>query len=174
MLNITKANIDDIDEIVKHYKTVINQIENYKYSPEWKFGIHPTKEQIVNSIKSQELLIGKLDSKVVASLVLDKNPLEANDKIKWSQNLKDDEVGFIHLVAVNQDHKGQGFAKQLLNHAFELAKDNSIKSIRLSLNVKNLIVEKLYLKTGFKCMGTEEVFIEKRGNITFNLYEKLL
>lgn len=174
MLKISKANIEDTQEIITHYQTVINQIQNYKYNPGWKFGVHPTKEHLEESIKNGELIIGKINSKIVASLILDKNPLEANDKVQWTQNLDEDEINFIHLVAVNQDYKNKGIAKQMLNHTFSLAKDNQIKSIRLSLNVSNLVIENLYIKTGFKHMGTEEVFIEKRGDITFNLYEKIL
>lgn len=174
MLNISKARTSETNEVIQHYKTVINQIQNNKHTPGWIFGIHPTEEHIKNAIKNQELIIGKVESKIVASLILDKNPLEANDKIQWSQNHKKEEISFIHLVAVNQEYKNMGFAKQMLNHTFKLAKNNKIKSIRLSLNIKNLIIENLYLKTGFNCMGTEEVFIEKRGNITFNLYEKII
>lgn len=174
LLKISKANINDIDDVITHYKTVINQIQHNQYNPSWKFGIHPTKESIEKAVKKGELYIGKLNSKVVASLILDQNPLEANDKINWTQEFDPSEIYFIHLVAVNQDYKNRGLAKEMLNYTFDLAKSNSIKSIRLSLNINNLIIETLYLKTGFKCMGTETVFIENRGNITFNLYEKII
>lgn len=174
MLEITKASIDDTDEVIQHYITVINQIKNYDYTPGWTYGIHPTKEHIVNAIKTGELYIGKLNSKIVASLIIDKNPLEANDKVQWTEKFDEDEIYFIHLVAVNQNYKNKGLAQQMLNYAFNLAKDNLIKSIRLSLNVTNLAIENLYLKTGFKCMGTVEVFIQRRGNIIFNLYEKII
>ena len=174
MLKITKANIYEINDVIQHYKTIINQIKDYSYSPGWKYGIYPTDEHITNAIKKGELYVGKLDSKIVASLIINKNPVEANEKIIWTQKLNVHEIYYIHLVAVNQNYKKRGLAKQMLYHSFNLAKNNLIKSIRLSLNVKNITIENLYLKTGFKLKGTEKVFIKKRGYITFNFYEKIV
>ncbi|RAP53051.1 MAG: hypothetical protein BZ138_01905 [Methanosphaera sp. rholeuAM270] len=174
MLEITKANITEISDVITHYKTVIEQIKDYDFTPGWEFGIHPTEEHIKKAIESGELYIVRIDSEIAGSLIIDNNSLEANDKIDWTYDLTDEETYFIHLVAVNQDYRNRGIAKRMLSYADELAKRNSIKSIRLCLNKTNSNIEGLYLKAGFEYMGTVDVYIQKRGNITFKLYEKIV
>ena len=62
----------------------------------------------------------------------------------------------------------------MLNYAFDLAKENSIKSIRLSIHMNNRGIEPVYTKLGFKYVDSIEVNNKYRGLISFKVYEKIL
>lgn len=62
----------------------------------------------------------------------------------------------------------------MLNYAFDLAKENSIKSIRLSIHMNNLGIEPVYTKLGFQYVDSIEVNNKYRGLISFKVYEKIL
>lgn len=174
MLNITKAREDELNDIITHYKTVIEQIKDYDYTPGWIFGKYPKKEHLQKPIEKGNLYVGKIDSKIVSSIVIDQNENDGYDKLNWSNEFNADEIYYIHLVAVNQDYKNRRIAKTMLDYAFDMAKENSIKSIRLSLNLKNINIEPLYLKNGFEYVDSFEIFIEDRGMVNFNVYEKII
>ena len=174
MLNIRKANINDTKQVLKHYSTVIDQIQNYESNPEWIHGIYPKEEKIIESIETGELYLGIINSKVVSSMVLDHNPNQGFEEINWNVNCDEKSAYYIHLVAVNQNYKNRGIAKEMLRYTFNNAKNNDIKSIRLSLNRKNLAIEKLYTQFEFKYVDAIEVNDKDRGLKFFNVYEKVI
>lgn len=174
MFNIRKAKKEDTDEIIHLYKEVINQIKDYESNPGWIFGKYPKEEHIANLIKLNEVFIGIIDDEIVSSVVVNHTPNKGDDEIDWKIKTDLKDIYYIHLVAVNRKHKGKGIATKMIKYISNEAKENNIKSIRLNLNKTNIKIEKLYLNLGFEYVASNTVFIEERGNISFNIYEKVI
>lgn len=174
MLAIRKASSDDIHIVLNLYKKLIDEVKNQEYTPEWEYGVYPKEESLIKSIEANELYVGEIDSEIVSSIVIDHNPNKDYENIKWKLDVKNEEVYYIHLVAVNQDYKKKGIAKQMLSHAFKQAKKNSIKSIRLSVVKNNLPAENLYKKFDFELRNSIEVYDEDRGLKFFKVLEKII
>jgi len=62
----------------------------------------------------------------------------------------------------------------MLNYLFDLAKENMIKSIRLSIIRNNKPAEHLYKKFDFKYVDSVCVHADERGLKEFKIYEKVL
>lgn len=173
-LKIRNADIADKEKVINLYKLVIDQIKDNRYNPEWIFGKYPKEENIVKPLEANEVIVGEINSEIVSAMVVNHNTNEGYDEVKWNVITSDDNIYFIHLVAVNQNFTNRGIAKQMLNYVFNMARDESIKSIRLSLNINNSNIENLYLKQGFEYVDTITVLIEDRGFKTFKLFEKII
>jgi len=174
MLTIRQANIKDKNSVLKFYEELIDQIKDNKYTPQWENGVYPKKENIIKSIKSNEMYIGEKDSKLVCAMVLDHNANKGYENIQWLTDVDFNDVYVIHLLAVKPEYNHQGFAKQLLNFAFDKAKNEGMKSIRLSIMKDNVPAERLYQKKGFEYVGSMEVYDEDRGLKCFNVGEKII
>lgn len=174
MFKIRKAIKEDTDEIIHLYKEVINQIKEYESNPGWIFGKYPKKEYIESLIKLDEVYVGLIENEIVSSIVVNHTPNKEDDKIEWNVQTDLENIYYIHLVAVNRKHKGKNIATQMIKYVINKAKENNIKSIRLNINKTNLKIEKLYLQLGFDFVASNTVFIEERGYISFNNYEKII
>ncbi|RAP48671.1 MAG: hypothetical protein BZ135_00390 [Methanosphaera sp. rholeuAM6] len=174
MLKIRKANIEDKMKVINLYKLVIEQIKDNEYNPEWIYGIYPKEKNITEPLEVNEVIVGEIDSEIVSAMVVNHISNEGYDTVEWNVDTSDDNVFFVHLVAVNQNFRNRGIAKEMLRYVFNMAENESVKSIRLSLNVNNLGIENLYLKQGFEYVDSITVFIKDRGLKTFNVYEKII
>lgn len=174
VITIRKANKNDIKNVLKLYSEVIDQIRYNESNPNWEHGTYPRKEDICTAINSGELYVGVKEEEIASAIVINNKSNEGYENVKWNLDVDDEYVYYIHLVAVNQRFRKQGFAKKMLNYAFDLAKENSIKSIRLSIHMNNLGIEPVYTKFGFKYVDTIEVNNKYRGLLSFKVYEKIL
>ena len=174
MFEIRKADMKDVDDVLNHYKEVINQIKDNEFNPGWRYDIYPKEKNLINSIKSGNMYIGLIDSRIVSSIIIDHIPIHCHDTINWNIHPKEDEIYYVHLVAVNQDYRKQGLASKLLKFAFDLSKENGVKCIRLSINKNNIPIEKLYKRHGFIHVDSIEVDDEDRGLLFFEIYEKII
>ncbi len=174
VVTIRKATKEDTENVLKHYSTVIDQIKNNEYNPGWEHEVYPREENLIQAIDSDELYVGIRDGKIVSSIIINNIPNEGYENLKWNVEADDEHVYYIHLVAVNQNYRKQGFAKKMLNYAFDLAQKNSIKSIRLNIHMNNIAIEPVYTKLGFEYIDTIEVNNKYRGLLRFNVYEKTM
>lgn len=174
VVTIRRATKEDTENVLKHYSTVVDQIRNNEINPGWEHGVYPRKEDIIQAINSDEVYVGIRDGKIVSSIIINNTPNEGYENLKWNVECDDEHTYYIRLVAVNQDYKKQGFAKQMLNYAFELAKENDIKSIRLNIHMNNIGIEPVYTKLGFEYIDTIQVNNKYRGLLQFKVYEKTM
>lgn len=174
MLKIRKANKDDIHTVTKLYEELINAIKDNEYTPQWEYGIYPKDETIIDAIEQEELYVGVIGSEIVSSIVINHKANEGYENVKWKLDEDYENIYVVHLVAVKHGHGNKGIAKKMLSYVFDLAKEKSIKSVRLSIMENNLPAEKVYKKLNFEYIDTITVHADDRGLKTFNLYEKLI
>lgn len=77
-----------------------------------------------------------------------------------------------HRLAVHPDSQGQGVAKAFMAYAEQLARENSIRSVRVDTNKMNEVTNAIFPKLGYSYVG--EITLTGREGQLFNCYEKFV
>ena len=75
------------------------------------------------------------------------------------------------LRDVRYEYRGMGLATQFVKNLISYAKLENIEAIHLDVIDKNILADKLYIRSGFKYVSTENIFYEVVGNRQFRMYE---
>ena len=120
-LIVREYNDEDFEEVNKLL------YETFNYS----------KANIRNDMSHE--FVGVYDSKIIGYFIL-------NEMIDIVRNLK-----FYHLdyVCVDENYRGRGFAKSMMEYAIKYAKDTGACRIDLTSGNKRIAAHKLYLGLGF-------------------------
>lgn len=86
----------------------------------------------------------------------------------WLTNTR--HYGIIHRFVIDNNHKGNGYAKKLLDYAVNICKQSGTPSIRLDIEKNNKPMKEFILKNGFKHCGT----ICLKNNEEREAYERLI
>lgn len=78
------------------------------------------------------------------------------------------------LRDVRYEYRGMGLATQFVKNLISYAKLENIEAIHLDVIDKNTLADKLYIKSGFKYVSTENIFYEVVGNRQFRMYEYVI
>lgn len=174
MLNIRTADIADYNDVRDFYYDMIDELENAKYSPDWKKDEFPTQEYLVGAIKNNELYIGELDGRIVSSMVINHEYSEGYQNVRWSVEASDRELLIIHLLGVRSAYSGKGIAREMIGKVIDFARDNGIKTIRLDVIEANEPAAAVYTKLGFKYVETIKLYYEDTGWANFRMFEYII
>ena len=78
------------------------------------------------------------------------------------------------LRDVRYEYRGMGLATQFVKNLISYAKLENIEAIYLDVIDKNTLADKLYIRSGFKYVSTENIFYEVVGNRQFRMYEYVI
>ena len=174
MVIFRKASNDDTNTVINLYEELINAIKNNEHTPQWEYGVYPKDKNIIEAIENEELYVGVIDEEIVSSVVINHKANKGYENIQWKIDEDYENVYVVRLVAVKHGHENKGIAQKMLKYVFDLAKEKSIKSVRLSIIENNVPAERVYKKLAFEYVDTISVKADERGLKTFNLYEKLI
>ncbi len=157
-MNIRKSNKEDIQSIMK----LINQAQCYfkkNNIDQWQDG-YPNEMQINKDINHNGSYVLE-DNKVIASMyfAIEDDINYTHIKGEWITNQQPYAV--IHRIVVDENYKGNSFAKYLLDFAIDECKIHHIKSIRIDTHSDNISMQKFLKKNSFKFCG--EITLEN-GN----------
>ncbi|EHQ91027.1 GNAT family N-acetyltransferase [Desulfosporosinus youngiae] len=172
---IREGNIAEKNEIMTFYDKMCKILDNSSFLPDGNKGGFPPKEMIVEAIKNKELFVGIKNDCVMAAYIMDHLCDSAYDKVKWQIDADKIEVFILHALRVSPEYGGRGYAKKLVEHAIQIAKQNKQKAIRLDCIEGNDVPQKMYMSYGFKYIDTVGIFYEDIGTeMNFLLFELLL
>lgn len=174
MLQIRTAEIADFNNINNFYYSLIDALENAKYSPQWKKDIYPDQEYLLDSIRKNELYIGETDGHIASCMVVDHNYNDGYKKVQWSVEADASEIFVIHILGVLPEYSGKGIATQMVRKIIEIARENNIKTIRLDVLDGNLPAEITYTKIGFRLIDTIQMFYDDTGWISCKMFEYVI
>lgn len=174
MLKIRTADISDYNDVRDFYYDMIDELENAKYSPEWKKDEFPTQEYLLGAIKNNELYIGEIDRCIVSCMVINHEYSEGYRNVKWSVEVSDSEMLIIHLLGVRSMYSGKGVARRMIEKVIDLAHENNIKTIRLDVIEANLPAAVAYTKIGFKYIETIKLYYEDTDWANFKMFEYIV
>ena len=167
MKEIRLANTNDISNVIEFYKIVCNDPNN---KARWHYGIYPTDEDLINDINNQELYILLQDNEIVSAAVIRME----EDELYLGANFTNHNPAVIHILTTSPLHRHHGYAKDLLNHLIDVAKNNNKESIHLDIVYDNDYAEKLYESVGFKHCEDKELYYPDTGLIVSSLFELII
>ncbi|WP_343253072.1 N-acetyltransferase [Ligaoa zhengdingensis] len=173
-MEIHTAIKEDYPMVRAFYHSLIEGMQNSEFDIGWKEDIYPSPDFLKDSIANGDLFIGTEENKIVAAMVLNHECNDGYQEFEWPTKTEHSEVTIIHALGVHPQKKGKGYAKQMVDKAFEVAKRNHQKAIRLDVLEGNLPAEKLYTGLGFQYMHTLKMFYEDTGWTNYKLYEYAL
>ena len=136
----------------------------------WEKDVYPTRDFVSSSIENEEFYILTEGTEILAAEVLNHN-LDGYDDMKWIVEAGKDQVLVLHAVAVSPEHLGQGYGKQMVRFAIEMAKKTGMKTLRLDVFPGNTPAERAYLSEGFRYVDTKSMCYGNAGVRSYSLYE---
>ena len=130
MLEITKMELSDLDEISS---TLTSCFDNF-----WNYNILKSELENTNS----KYIVAKLNNEIVgfAGIINTLDQMEITN------------------IVVRKDMRNQGIGNTLLNELIKLTIDSKMNTIFLEVNSNNLSAIRLYEKNGFKQVGLRKKY----------------
>lgn len=160
---IRKAVLSDIDKIEQSYTELLtNEKENGGFS-NWVLGVYPVRETAQNALDEDSLYVLEEDCEICASVILNSFQAEDYKKVNWKYSAADSEVMVIHTLCIPPSKAGRGYGKAMVSFAFDKAKSDGFKVIRLDTFAGNEPAKRLY--TGMGCIISGELDVNHQGVI---------
>lgn len=157
------------------YERMCRVLANAPFLPYGNRGGYPSKEMIENALNESRLFVGVEDGRIMAAYILSHECDAAYDRVKWQIDADKTQVSILHALRVGPEYGGRGYAKLLLEHAIETARQRNQKAIRLDCIAGNTVPQKIYKSYGFKHIDTMPIYYEDIGTeVNCLLFELLL
>ena len=91
--------------------------------------------------------------------------------IDWSQQVADEEVAVIHILAVSPDSQGKGIGSEMIREVIRLAQNKGMQAIRLDALASNTPAHRLYERLDFEYRGKQHLYAENTGWTDFYFFE---
>lgn len=173
-MNIRLADTDEFDNIRSFYHKVIDMMQDAEYKPAWKKNVYPSDPYLKESIENGELWVCDCENKYTAAMIVNHKCNEEYESINWFSEAERSEITVVHVLCVLPPFHGKGIAGEMVKKVIEIAESTAQKAIRLDVLCGNLPAEKLYIKYGFKYVGTIRMFYEDTGWTDFKLFEYII
>ena len=109
---IRKANMNDLEKIMKIIKATVEEMKDYN-NTQWDEN-YPSDKDFVSDIKKQDLYVDEIDGDVAGFICLNYEEPEEYVDLNWSSNKK---AMVIHRMAVNPGFRKKGIASKLVDFA---------------------------------------------------------
>ena len=170
-INVVLATRQDYDSIIAFYDDVIDRTPHIETYAQWSRGKHPTAEGISAYIEEGSMYLHKENEKIVGAMAVTMYQGEDYHEIEWLQQVDDNEVAVIHILAVCPDCQGMGIGYEMIREAIRLAKNNGKKAIRLDALASNTPAHRSYERLGFEYRGKQHLYAENTGWTDFFFFE---
>ena len=167
------ASMDELEEIVDFYNDIIDHQDEKEFGAQWTKDVYPARRDFVSALERGAMHIGRVDGRLACGAIVSGND-EIYDDVDWPTRVSPEEVGVIHILTVNDDFAGRGFAKKLVAYCADVCRAQGRKVLRLDVLKGNLPAEKLYLKCGFRFVCEQKIYYEDTGLTDYLLYEMVL
>lgn len=162
---IRQAKIFEIEHILAITKVCAKTMQNagiYQWNEHY-----PSAKAFEEDLKRNELYVLILKEQIIGSITISTKMDEEYVPIEWLS--KNEANIYIHRLCVHPDHQGQGLARQLMDFAENLARENGFISVRLDTFSQNKRNQKFYETRGYKRLG--DIFFPKQSEYPFHCYE---
>jgi len=161
-----------IEEDSSSIMNIIKQAQAYFKKQEinqWQNN-YPNLATIRMDIRNNNGYVLLKDNRVIGTSAFIFDGEETYDAIYEGEWISNNQYATIHRIAVDSEYKGLGTASLIIKNLEEMCLHKGINSIRVDTHEKNLSMQKLIEKNGFKYCGI--VYLEdKSKRIAF---EKIL
>jgi GNAT superfamily N-acetyltransferase len=158
IINVNEKNIEVFSKVLVESAEWLDSIGQ----PMWNAN-DLTVDKLIEKYDIQDMKMCYENGNLIGVYVL-----QWYDPLFWA-NLKKDEAGILHKLAVCRKYSKKGYGKKLIQSAELLCKNRNINWIRLNCGTFRSRLRNFYENAGFKMV--DRVFIDNRDQIR---YEKLI
>lgn len=170
-MKLELATQKDFETIIAFYDDVTERTPEMGTYARWQKGKHPTEEGISAYINEGSMYIYRERGVIVGAMAVTMYQGEDYHTIEWSQQVPDEKVAVIHILAVSPDAQGKGIGSEMIREAIRLAQNNGMQAIRLDALASNTPAHKLYERLGFEYRGKQHLYAENTGWTDFYFFE---
>ena len=170
-MRLELATQNDYDAIIAFYDDVTERTLEMATYARWSKGKHPTVEGIRAYIDEGSMYLYKENDAIVGAMAITMYQGEDYNAIDWTEQVADDKVAVIHILAVSPDSQGKGFGSEMIREAIRLAQNNGMQAIRLDALASNTPAHRLYERLGFGYRGKQHLYAENTGWTDFYFFE---
>ena len=181
-MRLELATQNDFDAIIAFYDDVTERTPEMATYARWSKGKHPTIEGIRAYINEGSMYLYRNNGKIIGAMAVTMYQGEDYHTIEWSQQVPDEKVAVIHILAVSPGYQGKGIGSEMIREAIRMAKSKSMQAIRLAQNngmqtirldalASNTPAHKIYERLGFEYRGKQHLYAENTGWTDFYFFE---
>ena len=159
-MRLDVATQNDFDAIIAFYDDVTERTPEMATYARWSKGKHPTVEGIKAYIDEGSMYLYRENGAIVGAMAVTMYQGEDYHAIEWTQQVADDKVAVIHILAVSPDAQGKGIGSEMIREA-----------IRLDALASNTLAHRLYEHLGFEYRGKQHLYAENTGWTDFYFFE---
>ena len=162
---------EDYESIIAFYDDVTKRTPDMERYARWQKGKHPTEEGIRAYVEEGSMYLYKENDVIIGAMAVTMCQGDDYHAIRWSQQVQDNEVAVIHILAVSPNAQGKGIGSEMIRKAIRLARTNGMKAIRLDALASNTPAHKIYKALGFEYRGQQHLYAENTGWTDFYFFE---
>ena len=170
-MKLELATQNDYDAIIALYDDVTERTPEMATYARWSKGKHPTVEGIKAYIDERSMFLYRANSVIVGAMAVTMYQGEDYHAIDWAQQVPDDRVAVIHILAVSPDVQGKGIGSEMIREAIRMAENKGMQAIRLDALASNTPAHRLYERLGFEYRGKQHLYAENTGWTDFYFFE---
>ena len=170
-MKLELATQNDFEAIIAFYDDVTERTPEMATYARWSKGKHPTVEGIRAYIDEESMYLYRANSAIVGAMAVTMYQGEDYHAINWMQQVLDNKVAVIHILAVSPDSQGTGIGSEMIREAIRLARSKGMQAIRLDALASNSPAHKIYERLGFEYRGKQHLYAENTGWTDFYFFE---
>ena len=150
-LRFRKGSENDLERVMELVVDAQNWFRGQNID-QWQDG-YPTREIILNDILSRENYIVELNGVAVATFVISFAGEPTYSEIKGKGWLNENRYAVVHRIAVADESRRKGIAREILHYAEELSVEQGVSDIRIDTHCDNAPMRSLLKKLGYTHCG---------------------
>ena len=170
-MRLELATQNDFETIIAFYDDVTERTPEMSTYARWQKNKHPTEEGISAYINEGSMYIYRERGVIVGAMAVTMYQGEDYHTIEWSQQVPDEKVAVIHILAVSPDRQGKGIGSEMIRETIRIALSKGMQAIRLDALASNTPAHKLYERLGFEYRGKQHLYAENTGWTDFYFFE---
>ena len=170
-MKLELATQNDFNAIIAFYDDVTERTPEMATYARWSKGKHPTTEGIRAYIGEGSMYLYRENDVIVGAMAITMYQGEDYHAIDWTEQVSDDRVAVIHILAVSPDAQGKGIGSEMILEAIHLAHTRDMQAIRLDALASNTPAHKIYERLGFEYRGKQHLYAENTGWTNFYFFE---
>ena len=170
-MKLELATQNDYDSIIAFYDDVTECTPEMATYARWSKRKHPTVEGIRAYIDEGSMYLYKEDGNIIGAMAVTMYQGEDYHAIDWTEQVADDRVAVIHILAVSPDTQGKGIGSGMIREAIRMAESKGMQAVRLDALASNTPAHKIYKCLGFDYRGKQHLYAENTGWTDFYFFE---
>ncbi|MCL2539786.1 MAG: GNAT family N-acetyltransferase [Oscillospiraceae bacterium] len=163
---IRMAHARDLDEVLEIVDKTV-EVMSSQNNPQWSKE-YPARSHFESDVAARSLYVYETDDGIIGFICINREEAQEYAGVSWSQ---DAPCFILHRMAVTPSARKKGIGMELIAFGENLAKEHRVYYLRTDTFSKNMGMNSLFKKCGFKKTGE----VHFRGlTEPFNCYDKIL